>query len=113
MARTAREVVEQYNLVVWNTRDIALAGELLGDSVIQHEVGEAVVLTHDEAVKRVADHLAISAGIWSFGEGRHLGVYLGAVPVEEVLFFVLTSLLVSLGVALFTALLGPKEARAP
>jgi predicted SnoaL-like aldol condensation-catalyzing enzyme len=57
MSRTAREVVEQYNLVVWNTRDIALAEELLGDSVIRHEVGEAVVLTHEEAVKRVVDHL--------------------------------------------------------
>ncbi|WP_309242982.1 lycopene cyclase domain-containing protein [Hyalangium versicolor] len=61
----------------------------------------------------VADHLAISAGIWNFGEGKHLGVYVGAVPLEEVLFFVLTSLLVSLGLALFTALLGPKEVRAP
>jgi lycopene cyclase domain-containing protein len=62
----------------------------------------------------LADHLAISAGIWSFGEGRHLGVYLGSVPLEEVLFFVLTSVLVSLGLALFTALLGgSKEARAP
>jgi predicted SnoaL-like aldol condensation-catalyzing enzyme len=57
MGRTAREVVELYNLVVWNTRDVALAEELLGDSVIRHEVGEAVVLTHDEAVKRVVDHL--------------------------------------------------------
>ena len=61
----------------------------------------------------VADHLAISAGIWTFGEGKHLGVYVGAVPLEEVLFFVMTSLLVSLGVALFTAVLGRKEARAP
>jgi lycopene cyclase domain-containing protein len=61
----------------------------------------------------VADHLAISVGIWNFGEGKHLGVYLGAVPLEEVLFFVMTSLLVSLGLALFTALLEPKEARAP
>lgn len=57
MSRTAREVVELYNLLVWNTRDIELADELLGDSVIRHEVGEAVVLTHDEAVKRVIDHL--------------------------------------------------------
>ena len=57
MSRTAREVVEAYNLVVWNTRDIALAEELLGDSVIRHEVGEAVTLTHDEADKRVVDHL--------------------------------------------------------
>ena len=60
----------------------------------------------------IADHLAISAGIWNFGEGRHLGVYLGLVPLEEVLFFVLTSVLVSLGLSLFTALVRP-EARAP
>ena len=52
----------------------------------------------------LADHLAISAGIWSFGPGKHLGVYLGSVPLEEVLFFVMTSLLVSLGLALFTAM---------
>ncbi|WP_328360913.1 ester cyclase [Mycobacterium sp. NBC_00419] len=55
VGRTAREVVELYNLVVWNTRDFALAEELLGDSVIRHEVGESHVLTHDEAVKRVVD----------------------------------------------------------
>lgn len=61
----------------------------------------------------VADHLAISVGIWNFGEGKHLGVYVGAVPLEEVLFFVMTSLLVSLGLALFTALLQSREARAP
>ncbi len=50
-------MVELYNLVVWNTRDIALAEELLGDSVIRHDVADAVVLTHDEAVQRVVDHL--------------------------------------------------------
>ena len=61
----------------------------------------------------VADHLAISSGIWNFGEGKHLGVYLGVVPLEEVLFFIMTSILVSLGLTLFTALVGPKEARAP
>ena len=61
----------------------------------------------------VADHLAIQVGIWNFGEGKHLGVYLGVVPLEEVLFFVMTSILVSLGLALFTALVGPKEARVP
>ncbi|QSQ20368.1 lycopene cyclase domain-containing protein [Pyxidicoccus parkwayensis] len=61
----------------------------------------------------VADHLAISTGIWNFGEGRHLGVYLGLVPLEEVLFFLLTSILVSLGLALFTALVSrAREARA-
>lgn len=63
----------------------------------------------------VADHLAISTGIWNFGEGLHLGVYVGLVPLEEVLFFLLTSVLVSLGLALFTGLvelLTKKEAKA-
>lgn len=36
---TARTVVELYNLVVWNERNIELAEELLGDTVIRHEVG--------------------------------------------------------------------------
>lgn len=61
----------------------------------------------------IADHLAISTGIWNFGEGKHLAVYLGLVPLEEVLFFLLTSVLVSLGLALFTALVSLfREARA-
>ncbi|HUM13777.1 MAG TPA: lycopene cyclase domain-containing protein [Myxococcaceae bacterium] len=47
------------------------------------------------------DHLAIRAGVWRFGEGKHLGVYLGAVPIEEALFFLLTNLLVVFGLALF------------
>jgi predicted SnoaL-like aldol condensation-catalyzing enzyme len=55
VTRTAREVVELYNLAVWNKRDFALAEELLGDTVTRHEVGEVHVLTHDEAVRRVVD----------------------------------------------------------
>lgn len=57
----------------------------------------------------VADHLAIERGLWRFGEGRHLGLYVGVVPIEEVLFFFITSFLVALGLALFTALLRPAE----
>ncbi|MEZ0352973.1 nuclear transport factor 2 family protein [Mycobacterium sp. pR1184] len=62
--RTAREVVELYNLVVWNERDIELAEELLGDTVIRHEVGTARTLTHAEAVARVAD-------MWAQVESLH------------------------------------------
>jgi lycopene cyclase domain-containing protein len=47
-----------------------------------------------------ADHLAIDAGIWRFGAGLHLGVHIGAVPIEEALFFLVTNLLVALGLAL-------------
>ncbi|MEB4210565.1 nuclear transport factor 2 family protein [Mycobacterium sp. 94-17] len=52
---TARRVVELYNLVVWNERNIDMADELLADSVIRHEVGGARTLTHAEAVQRVVD----------------------------------------------------------
>jgi predicted SnoaL-like aldol condensation-catalyzing enzyme len=53
--RTAREVVELYNLVVWNECDLMLAEELFADTVIRHEVGEAHTLTREQAVNRVKD----------------------------------------------------------
>ncbi|MCV7286565.1 nuclear transport factor 2 family protein [Mycolicibacterium wolinskyi] len=56
MTRTAREVVELYNLVVWNQQDFALADELMGETVIRHDVGEAQTLTHQQAVQRIVDH---------------------------------------------------------
>ncbi len=60
MTRSAREVVELYNLVVWNERDFALAEELMGDTVVRHEVGEANTLTHEEAVQRIVDMWEVS-----------------------------------------------------
>jgi predicted SnoaL-like aldol condensation-catalyzing enzyme len=59
MTRTAREVVELYNLVVWNERNFELADELMGDTVIRHEVGEATALTHEQAVQRIVDNWAM------------------------------------------------------
>jgi hypothetical protein len=53
--RTAREVVELYNLVVWNECNLALAEELFVDNVIRHEGGEAHILTREQAVNRVKD----------------------------------------------------------
>jgi predicted SnoaL-like aldol condensation-catalyzing enzyme len=53
--RTAREVVELYNLVVWNECDLALAEELFADNVIRHEMGQAHILTREQAVNRVKD----------------------------------------------------------
>jgi hypothetical protein len=59
MTRAAREVVELYNLVVWNERNSDLAEELMGDTVIRHEVGEAQTLTHEQAVQRIVDNWAM------------------------------------------------------
>src|ERR1700742_3922249 len=62
-ARTAREVVELYNLVVWNQRDFALAEELIGDTITRHEVGGATVLPHEQGVGRIIDHWAMFEAI--------------------------------------------------
>lgn len=59
MSRSAREVVELYNLVVWNQRDFELAEELMGATVIRHDVGESTTLTHEQAVARIVDHWAM------------------------------------------------------
>lgn len=53
-----------------------------------------------------ADHIAIAAGIWDFDEAKILGLRVGAVPVEEVLFFLTTNVLVAGGTILLDGLAG-------
>jgi ketosteroid isomerase-like protein len=59
MTRSAREVVELYNFVVWNERNFELADELFADTVIRHEVEEVTTLTRDQAIQRVKDSWAM------------------------------------------------------
>ena len=58
-----------------------------------------------------ADHIAIGAGIWHFGEGKILGLRIGDVPVEEVLFFLTTNTLVAGGTILLDGLAPRGRAR--
>jgi len=81
VTRTAREVVELYNLVVWNEHNIDLAEELLANTVIRHEVGEAHTLTHAQAVQRVKDmwqmvdslHFDLNVVV-AGGDGEHVAI---------------------------------------
>ncbi len=41
------------------------------------------------------DQVAVYSGVWFFDPRQILGLYVGLLPVEEVLFFVLTCLLVT------------------
>ncbi len=51
MTRTAREVVELYNLVVWNERDFALADELMGvQRVVDGRITEVWNCGHKQGV---------------------------------------------------------------
>lgn len=55
----------------------------------------------------LCDSVAVRAGIWFFDERQILGWRVGPLPFEEVLFFLLTSLLVSQSLVLLL----PKENR--
>lgn len=90
LAWTLPLLAGQLALLVWRYR----AGT---GRVLRAVVPPALVVT---GWLVAADHLAIDRGLWRFGPGLHLGVRLGAVPVEEVLFFLVTNLLVAFGLAL-------------
>jgi predicted SnoaL-like aldol condensation-catalyzing enzyme len=57
--RSAREVVELYNLSIWNERNFDIADELVADTMIRHEVGSGHALTRDQVRKGIADFLAL------------------------------------------------------
>lgn len=49
----------------------------------------------------ICDSYAVRSGIWRFDARQILGWHVGPLPVEEVLFFFLTSLLVTQSLVLF------------
>ena len=53
------------------------------------------------------DQIAVYNGIWFFDPDQILGLYVGLLPAEEVLFFLLTSLLVTQSLVLLL----PREYR--
>lgn len=52
----------------------------------------------------VVDTLAVQQGTWFFDEGALVGIQVGALPLEEVVFFALTNTLVVVGLALWMEL---------
>jgi hypothetical protein len=58
--RTAREVVELYNLSVWNESNFDMADELVADTMIRHEVGSGHAVTREQVRKGIEDFLALS-----------------------------------------------------
>ena len=82
--RTAREVVELYNLSVWNERNFELADELVADTVIRHEVGSGHAVTREQVRKGIEDFLALFDKLhWDLDlviagdDGEHVAVVYG------------------------------------
>ena len=84
-ARTAREVVELYNLSVWNERDFDLAVELVADTMIRHEVGSGHAVTRQQVRKGIEEILAMFDKLhWDLhlviagDDGQHVAVVYNA-----------------------------------
>jgi predicted SnoaL-like aldol condensation-catalyzing enzyme len=80
-ARTAREVAGLYTLSLWNERNFELADELIADTVIQHGVGEAHVLTREQILQSIQqtwaklDELRFNLDLVIAGDdGQHVAV---------------------------------------
>lgn len=79
--RTAREVVELYNLELWNNRRYELADEIIADTMVRHEVGRSQTLTRAQALRRVQDmweqferlHFVLNSVI-ADDDGQHVAI---------------------------------------
>ena len=49
------------------------------------------------------DALAISSGTWTIDPAQSTGIFIGALPIEEAVFFVITVVLISFGITLLLA----------
>lgn len=49
----------------------------------------------------LADVVAVRSGVWFFDPGQILGIHIGPLPIEEVLFFYITALLVTQSFVMF------------
>ena len=84
-----------FHLVGW-TAPIFAAQWILVRPILRQNLREVMLASLIGTVFfSVIDSFAIRSGIWHFDHRLILQIYFGPLPLEEVLFFFLTSLLVS------------------
>jgi putative membrane protein len=51
----------------------------------------------------LADAFAIASGTWTIAPGQSLNIFMGSLPFEELVFFLLTNILIGFGITLLLA----------
>lgn len=83
---------------------VVLVQWLAGHAVLRNRLALLLTATVVPTVYLVlSDAVALREGIWHIHADRIIGVYLGNVPLEEALFFLLTDLMVVQSVILLNA----------
>lgn len=91
-------------ILVWALPPIALQMAFGADILWRYRRSVATIILVPTVFLWIADTLAIRIGIWTIGAEQSLGLYLpGGLPLEEALFFLVTNMLIGLGITLALA----------
>jgi lycopene cyclase domain-containing protein len=90
--------------LAWALPPIALQLAVGADILWRHRRAVILTLASVTLYLCAADFLAIGSGVWTIDPKQSLGVFIGGVlPVEEVIFFMLTNTLIVFGLTLSLA----------
>jgi lycopene cyclase domain-containing protein len=89
--------------LVWALPPIGLQLGFGGDILWRHRRLVALTVLPLTLYLSLADSLAIASGTWTIAPGTSTRLFIGALPVEEAVFFLLTNLLIASGMTLFLA----------
>ncbi len=87
--------------LAWALPPIMLQFAFGADILWHHRWLVAAVVLVPTTFLAAADALAISAGTWTIAPGQSTGLFLGPLPIEELVFFLVTNTLIGFGMTLF------------
>jgi lycopene beta-cyclase len=91
-------------ILIWALPPIMVQTFFGGDILWHHRRLVVAVILISTAYLGIADSVAINAGTWTISPAQTLGLYLGGIlPVEELLFFFVTNILIGFGMTLVLA----------
>lgn len=84
-----------FHLLVWMLPVIALQWGIAWRVFLQNKKAVFLPPVIIGTYYALADSVAVNAGVWHFDPEQILGIFVGPLPIEEILFFYITALLVS------------------
>lgn len=98
-------------ILVWALPAVALQFAFGADILVAHRRTYLTALALPTIYLWLVDYLAISAGTWTIDPEQTTGVLLGVLPLEEMVFFLVTNVLVAGGVTLIAVPESRRRAR--
>lgn len=83
------------HILIWMLPVVALQWGLGWRAFLRHPKAVFIPPLIAGTYYTIADSFAVREGIWYFDPDQILGIFIGPLPVEEIIFFYLTALLVS------------------